>query len=113
VACAAGEPVLIAGEMTFGWGPGGWEVAEVTNQSTGYCPEPSSWLAVAGALDRVGIPHPGRFTDEFIFRRCPRCGSRNVVRDGDFTCAICDEELPARWNFDPPENGCDQDYKLP
>ena len=35
------------------------------------------------------MPHPGGFTDEFTFRRCPGCGERNLVRDGDFTCAIC------------------------
>jgi hypothetical protein len=55
VACAGGEPVLSAGEMTFGQGPDGWEVIAVTNQSTGYCPEPGSWPAVARALGRAGI----------------------------------------------------------
>ena len=91
---------MSAGEIAFGAGPNGLAVTEVTNQSTGYCPEASSWPAVADALDRAGVAHPGRFTDEFVFRRCLRCGERNVVRDGDFTCAICDAELPASWNFD-------------
>jgi len=92
-------PVLSAGEITFERGPDGLGVTSASNQSTGYCPEPSSWSAVAAALDRIAVPHPGRFTDEFTFRRCPRCGERNLVRDGDFTCAICDAELPAAWNF--------------
>ena len=92
-------PVLSAGEIAFERGPGGPEVTSATNQSTGYCPEPSSWPTVAAALDRIGVPHPGRFTNEFTFRRCPGCGERNLVRDGDFTCAICDAELPAAWNF--------------
>ena len=100
VACAGGAAVLSAGEITFEPGPDGAQVTSATNQSTGYCPEPSSWTAVAAALDRIAIPHPGRFTDEFTFRRCPRCGERNLVREGDFTCAICDAELPATWNFD-------------
>jgi hypothetical protein len=100
-ACAAGAPVLSAGEITFEKGQDGWEVVSATNQSTGYCPEPSSWPAVARALDRIGVPHPGRFTDEFTFRRCPRCGERNVVREGDFTCAICEAQLPASWNCAP------------
>lgn len=100
VACAGGGPVLSAGEITFERGAGGLEVASATNQSTGYCPEANSWPAVARALDRIGVPHPGRFTDEFTFRRCPQCGERNVVRDGDFTCAICEGELPVSWNFD-------------
>jgi hypothetical protein len=100
VACAGGRPVLSAGEITFEKGPDGWEVTAATNQSTGYCPEPSSWPAVARALDRIGVTRPGWFTDEFTFRRCPQCGERNLVRDGDFTCAICDAELPTSWNFD-------------
>jgi hypothetical protein len=99
VACAGGMPVLSAGEIAFERGPDGWEVTSATNQSTGYCPEPSSWPAIGRALDRIGVPHPGRFTDEFTFRRCPQCQERNLVRDGDFTCAVCDANLPASWNF--------------
>lgn len=53
----------------------------------------------AAALDQIAVPHPGGFTDEFTFRRCPGCGERNLVRDGEFACAICDAELPAAWNF--------------
>lgn len=30
---------------------------------------------------------------------CPRCEERNLVRGGDFTCAICDTALPTTWNF--------------
>jgi hypothetical protein len=105
VACAGGGAVLSAGEITFTQGPGGWEAVEISNQSTGYCPEASSWPAVEDALDRAGVAHPGRFTDEFVFRRCPGCGERNVVKDGFFVCAICDEDLPATWNFDVPAEG--------
>ena len=46
VACAGGEDVLAAGEMTFVQAGAGFEVIEVTNQSTGYCPQPSSWPVV-------------------------------------------------------------------
>ena len=99
VACAGGGPVLSAGEMFFLIGDDGLEVAEASNQSTGYCPEPASWPAVAAALDRIGVPHPGRFTQETVFRRCERCGERNVVRDGWFVCGVCGAELPAGWNF--------------
>jgi hypothetical protein len=105
VACAGGGPVLSAGEITFAEGPGGWEATEVSNQSTGYCPEASSWPVVGRALDRAGVAHPGRFTDEFVFRRCPRCGERNVVKDDYFTCAVCGGELPAWWNFGAPGEG--------
>ena len=42
VACASGGPVLSAGEMSFVWTEEGFEVSEVTNQATGFCPEPDS-----------------------------------------------------------------------
>jgi hypothetical protein len=99
VACAGGGPVLSAGEMFFRIEEDRVEVAEVSNQSTGFCPEPESWPAVAAALDRLGVPHPGRFTTEVVFRRCERCGERNVVKDGWFVCGVCGAALPAAWNF--------------
>lgn len=99
VALAFGRDVLAAGEVTFACDASGWRVLEVTNHSTGYCPDPDCWPAVRDALDRLGIVHPGDFTDKVVFRRCPSCGERNIVRDGDFTCALCDSELPARWSF--------------
>jgi hypothetical protein len=99
VACAAGGPVLSAGELFFLTGDGRVEVAEASNQSTGYCPEPESWPAVAAALERAGIAHPGRFTAEVVFRRCEACGERNVVKGGWLTCGVCGAELPERWNF--------------
>lgn len=34
---------------------GRWAVREVTDPSTGYCPDLDSWHAVARALDRAGI----------------------------------------------------------
>jgi hypothetical protein len=71
----------------------------VSNQSTGYCPEPASWPAVARALDAAGIAHPGRFTVAVIFRRCDACGERNLVKDDWFECAICGAPLASEWNF--------------
>lgn len=99
VACAGGGPVLSAGEMFFRVEDGRVVAAEVSNQSTGFCPEPESWPAVAAALDRIGVPHPGRFTKEVVFRRCVKCGERNVVKDGWFVCGVCGAELPQEWNF--------------
>jgi hypothetical protein len=99
VALADGADVLAAGEMAFAPAGTGWRVTEVTNQSTGYCPDPDCWPAVAEALDRVGLPRPDDFTNRIIFRRCPNCGERNIVRDDDFTCALCDNVLPAQWNL--------------
>ncbi len=101
VALAGGRDVAAAGEMTFARDTAGWRVAAVTNQSTGYCPDPDSWPAVGRALDRLGIAHPGDFTEKVVFRLCTACGERNIVRDQDFTCALCDGALPANWNFAP------------
>jgi hypothetical protein len=97
VACAAGLDVLAAGEIRFG---GDGAVAEVTNNSTGYCPPELSWHAVSRALDAAEIRHPGRFTFLARFRRCQHCGERNLVKDDWYVCAICDADLPAQWNFD-------------
>ena len=91
---AGGWDVLAAGEMTFVPAGSGWHVVEVTNQSTGYCPDPDSWPAVGRALDRLAVQHPGDFTDKVVFRRCPTCGERNIVREDDFTCGLCDSALP-------------------
>jgi hypothetical protein len=96
VVCAGGGEVLSAGEIRIERA----RVVSVSNQSTGFCPEPESWPAVAAALDHAGIAHGNGFTDEMIFRKCPDCAQRNIVKEGDFTCAVCGAALPARWNFE-------------
>lgn len=98
VACAGGRRVLAAGEMAFSGSPGRWAVHEVSNQSTGYCPDLDSWQAVARALEAAGVEHPGGFTHEVVFRRCERCRECSVVREGDFVCVFCGSDLPGRWN---------------
>ena len=100
VACAGGGTVQSAGEMFFLIDGEDVEVVDVTNQSTGYCPEPASWPSVASALDAIGVRHPGGFTTEIVFRRCERCGQRNVIKDEAFECGACGGSLPAEWNFD-------------
>jgi hypothetical protein len=99
IACAGGGEVLAAGEATFAAGPDGWHVVRVSNQSTGYCPDLDSWDAVAAAVDGLGLSRPDGFTEAIVFRRCDACGERNVVREGDFVCALCDAALPLAWNF--------------
>ncbi len=101
VACAAGGPVLSAGEITF---DDECNVPEISNQSTGFCPEPESWSTVERALDRVGIEHPGGFTIAVVFRLCPKCHERNIVKDSWFYCQLCDAKLPETWNFTETEN---------
>ncbi|WP_198653529.1 helix-turn-helix domain-containing protein [Actinocorallia populi] len=100
VVCAGGAPVQSAGEITFEPDGDGWRVSEISNQSTGYCPEPDSYAAVQAALDTAGIEHPGRFTVPIVFRRCGSCGQLNIVKDDHYFCAMCDESLPAAWNAD-------------
>ncbi|MFD9303235.1 hypothetical protein ACFWCB_11355 [Streptomyces sp. NPDC060048] len=97
VVCAGGGPVLGAGEMSFRKKSGQWVVGEVSSQSTGYCPDISSWQE---ALDAAGIEHPSGFTHEVVFRRRPACSQLNIVREGDFVCVFCDCELPREWNVD-------------
>jgi hypothetical protein len=99
VDCAGGRQVLAAGEMLFARDGARWSVNEVSNQSTGYCPDPGSWPAVAMALDHIGLARPGDFTHKIVFRRCPPCGQVNIVRDDDFACAVCGSTLPAYWNI--------------
>jgi len=100
VGCAGGSPVRSAGEMTFTIRRNGVSVTWVTNQSSGYCPEPDSWPAVEAALERAGIAAPDGFSQAFDFRRCPRCGAINIVKDGVFECGACSTPLPVEWNVD-------------
>jgi hypothetical protein len=103
VVCAGGQPVLSAGEIAFicESESGSWRVSDVSNHSTGYCPDVSSWPAVARALDRAGLGRPDGFTHEVVFRRCPGCQEHGIVREGDFVCVFCGSDLPSVWNVDP------------
>ena len=65
---AGGREVLGAGELVLARVAGRWSVAQITNQSTGYCPDATSSSAVAAALDRAGIARPARSST-----RRPRC----------------------------------------
>lgn len=100
VACSGGQPVRSAGEMTFTVTPRDVRVPWVTNQSTGYCPEPESWPAAREALERAGYAAPDGFSQEILFRRCPQCGSINIVKDQIFACGVCSTALPEDWNMD-------------
>ncbi len=99
--CASGGAVFAAGEIRFARVHHGLVAAYVSNQSTGYCPDPECWPAVAAALAAAAIPAPSSFSHAFRFRRCPACMQINVVKEDWFVCASCDAELPRSWNFDP------------
>ncbi|MEM9069852.1 MAG: hypothetical protein AAGE52_15170 [Myxococcota bacterium] len=96
VACAGGAPVFAAGELTFD----SEEITEATNQSTGYCPPPACWEALARALQHAHIAGPPTWTARFEFRRCTACGARSIVKDEVFECPECGNELPRAWNFE-------------
>lgn len=100
VACAGGKPVQSAGEMTFNIRRSGLSVTWVTNQSTGYCPEPDTWPAVEVALAQAGIAVLDGFSQAFDFRRCSQCDSINIVKDGVFECDVCSTPLSEEWNLD-------------
>jgi hypothetical protein len=99
VACATGRPVRSAGELTFAVGPP-IEIVEVSNQSTGYCPEPESWPAVAAALSAAGFTPPAGFNPACLFRRCPACANITLIKDNALECGICGQTLPAGYNVD-------------
>jgi hypothetical protein len=97
VACAGGQPVQSAGEITFEIDRGA-VVTAISNQSTGYCPEPESWPAVSAALALAGLSAPDGFTLACDFRRCPKCAGINLIKDGVFACDVCGADLPAGYN---------------
>lgn len=95
VACARGDPVLAAGEMTVDLSDGEIAVISATNQSTGYCPDPGCWSHLAEALDAVGVERPDGFESEFEFGRCESCAAIAIVKDGDRICVECGGALAA------------------
>jgi hypothetical protein len=99
LACASGGEILSAGEIFFAVDGAAVSVAEISNQSTGYCPEPESWTVVERVLNAIGLGHPGGFTTVCVFRRCSGCGERNIVKDGWYQCDVCGRDLDRRWNF--------------
>jgi hypothetical protein len=100
VTCARGAEVLGAGELWVDVGPRQVTIASITNQSTGYCPEPDCWPAVRDALARAGLEPPRAFTYVFRYRRCPTCRGINILKDAMPECPGCGTELPAAWNLE-------------
>lgn len=99
VACAIGQPVLSAGEMTFAIEGKSVAVTEVSNQSLGYCPEPASWPAVSAALKGSGLSPPLYFTSAYTMRICEICKAKNIIKDDVYECGVCQSVLPIVWNF--------------
>lgn len=99
VVCAIGRPVLSAGEITFRVDKN-VETTYITNQSTGYCPEPASWEAVNLSLKNTDISYPNHFSVKFNFRICSHCKTINIIKENDYVCAVCDHRLNKKWNLD-------------
>ncbi len=99
IACAEGKSVLAAGEMSFELSGDAVEVVDVTNLSTGYCPDIACIERVRKTLNALELDSPDEFTEEYIFRKCPSCFQRNVVKDGWYYCNNCGHELPAEYNY--------------
>jgi len=100
VACARGGEVLGAGEIILLRSGDEIRVAEITNQSTGYCPEPACWEAVRTALVMAGLVPPSEWTHAFDFRRCDSCRTINILKEEYPECG-CGADLPSAWNCDP------------
>jgi hypothetical protein len=94
VRLAGGDAVLAAGEIQFTRTATALEVVYVSNQSTGFCPSPECWSAVADALNRLGVVHNNEFAAAFEFRICRHCGAINLIKDAVFVCELCSSELP-------------------
>ncbi len=100
VLCAGGRNVLSAGEITFSFSKHEIYVSDISNQSTGYCPKPTSWEIVEIVLNKLQIEHPKYFTRAFEFRYCEHCQTRNLIKEGVYECAVCNADLDIEWNFD-------------
>jgi hypothetical protein len=98
VACAGGGPVCAAGELAFEATGARVELVRVSNQSTGYCPEPECYAEVARALRAAGLEPPSAFDPQCDFRRCPSCAAINLIKANEFECAVCGADLPERYN---------------
>jgi hypothetical protein len=101
VACAGGRGVRAAGELCFALEGARVTVTRVSNQSTGYCPEPESWAEVVVALRAAGLEPPAGFDPRCEFRRCVKCGTLNLVKCDVFECGVCEAELPVEYNVQP------------
>lgn len=102
VACAGNQPVRAAGEMCFVVGGASVTVTRISNQSTGYCPEPECWIGVVAALREAGLEPTEGFDPWCEFRRCPECRAINLLKHGVFECVICSAELPREYNCQAP-----------
>lgn len=65
VEVASGRRVKAAGEAGFIYEEGKWQISSLNNRSYGYLPAKATEVHTINALNRIGIPNPGRFTEVF------------------------------------------------
>lgn len=101
VQCANRNPVLSAGEMTFEVNRKNMvqNIAQITNQSTGYCPSPASWKKLEKTLTSFNIEYPENFDPAYIFSYCVHCQSLKIIKDNHYFCAYCNNALPTDQVF--------------
>lgn len=98
VVCAGGGPVLCAGELTLSLEGEQWIVDEVSNQSTGFCPQVESWSVMDEVLSGLGCAYPQWWTMACEFRTCEACQALVLVKEGWFECVFCQAALPSEYN---------------
>jgi len=101
VQCANRNPVLNAGEMTFAVNRQNkvQNIAQITNQSTGYCPSPTSWSKLEKALTPLNTAYPENFDPIYIFSYCVHCQCLKIIKDNYYFCTYCDNALPTDQEF--------------
>lgn len=104
VGCASGGLVQTAGELIWQLAGDLVRIVSASNQSTGYCPEPASWVALEQALEQADLEfleeRPSGFDPAYEFRRCPQCGLINLIKQDWYECSVCEASLPLTWNCD-------------
>lgn len=99
VACAGGQSVLAEGEVGFTIQKKSVVIEEISNYSTGYCPDVLCFAEVQKTLNQINVLHPNWWTREAVFRRCLNCKEKNLVKDSWFYCLICYAPLTENWNL--------------
>lgn len=105
VACAGGDMVLSAGEISFMREADRWTVSEVSNQSTGYCPDVTSWAEVARALNVQSsgghLASPARWCSGEAPTARSATSSVRTISSASSAAAIC----PRHGTWIPPRDG--------
>lgn len=96
VACAGDTVVRAAGEMEFARDGA---VLRVSNQSSGFCPEVTTFALLDATLSAIGVKHPEGYDPACEWRRCEACAQLVLVKDDDYACPCCDADLPRVWNL--------------